>query len=153
MNKAGRRLVIAAIVVVIFIVLSIVNLFVYPFKSSQPNFADVERVFSKIEIPADWVEISSSENSGIAGRACPIESDGCFSMLREFTVPDSTSEVLVAGMLEKSGCQNVSYEEHSPIGGDKYTTFICTTNAIRVEASLNKNSQKEWTTGIVVSSD
>lgn len=104
MNKAGKRLVITAVAVVLLIVAGAVNFFVYPFTSAQPNFADVERVFNKIEVPADWVEVSSSENRGIAGRACPIESSGCFSKSTTFNAPTGTTPEIVQAILGLTGC-------------------------------------------------
>jgi len=45
--------------------LAYIHLAVYPFTSQKPNFADVERVFNKMQFPSDWQEISSSENRGV----------------------------------------------------------------------------------------
>ena len=136
MNKAGKRLVVTAVVVAIIIVLSIINLFVYPLKSSQPNFADVERVFNKIEIPADWVEISSSENSGIAGRACPIESSGCFSIGKRFNVPSNIAIETIQSVYDDSGCPAVAFKRSVPIGGDPYTNLTCSVEALEVSGTL-----------------
>jgi hypothetical protein len=137
MNKAGKRLVIAASVVVILIVLSVINLFVYPFKSSQPNFADVERVFNKIMIPADWVEISSSENRGIAGRACPIEpGTACFHKGTRFTVPSSIPVETIQEVYSSSGCPAVAFKRSEPIGGDPYTNYTCSVEGLEVSGTL-----------------
>ncbi len=144
MNKAGKRLVIAAIVVAVLIVLSIINLFVYPFKSSQPNFADVERVFNKIEIPADWVETSSSENSGIAGRACPIEpGTACFHKSKTFSTPFGVGVEHLKLVLMSSGCPAVGVEDNSYIDSpNSKFTLECSIEGLDIGSDLDiSNSQ------------
>ena len=137
MNKAGRRLVIIASVIMVLIVLTIINFFVYPFQSAKPNFADVERVFNKIVIPADWVEISSSENRGIAGRACPIEpGSACFHKGTRFTVPSGLTVEAAQGVFDDSGCPIVAFTRSEPIGGDPYTNFSCSIEGLEVSGTL-----------------
>lgn len=153
MNKSGRRLVFGAIVVILLIVAGVVNVFHYPFTSAKPNFADVERVFNKIQVPADWVEIDSSENRGIAGRACPIESDGCFGIVRVYKVSPGMSDQSVKDVIALSGCNTVSSSSSEPEGGNNYSTFLCSVDAVKVEASLTQKQESSWELGLVVTSD
>lgn len=141
MNKSGRRLVIIVGLVVLFIVVGVINLFVYPFQSAKPNFADVERVFNKIEIPADWVEIDSSENRGIAGRACPIEpGTTCFHKSKTFTVPAGVNVEMVETVLLSSGCPSVGVVDNSYIDApDTKYRFECSIEALDIGGDLNMN--------------
>lgn len=151
MNKAGRRLVIIASVIVVLIVLTVINFFVYPFQSAKPNFADVERVFNKIVIPADWVEISSSENRGIAGRACPIEpGSACFHKGIRYTVPNNLSTETIQGVFEGSGCPIVAFTRSDQIGGDPYTNFSCSIDGLEVSGTLIEQ-ESGWELSVYVS--
>lgn len=150
MNKVGRRLVIVVSVIVVLIVLAVINFFVYPFQSAKPNFADVERVFNKIEIPADWVEISSSENRGIAGRACPIESSGCFSKGKRFTLAAGYEVSSIGAVYETSGCPTASIEEHEVIDGDDYASFECSIEGLNVVGDLDKTPGSMWEVSLYV---
>ncbi|MEK7471706.1 MAG: hypothetical protein AAB624_00485 [Patescibacteria group bacterium] len=137
MNNSGKRLVFVAVAVILLIVAGVVNFFVYPFTSAQPNFADVERVFNKIEIPADWVEIDSSENSGIAGRACPIESSGCFHRSVTSNAPLSTTPEQVQAILGLTDCplpepQRLDLGD----GNDNSYKLICSIEGLEVVGNI-----------------
>lgn len=100
--------------------LLLVNAFIYPFSSKDPNFSDVEQAFAKLQFPADWQEISSSENRGIAGRGCdPFNSSGCFNKRRTFSVPDNTTPAEVVLVLKNAGCEDVAIEEYKYNETDK----------------------------------
>ncbi len=87
---------------------------VYPFTSLKPNFADVERVFNRMQFPADWQEIRSSENRGIGGRQCPIESSTrCFHKSKTFSVPENVKPEDVKTILMQTGCPAVSITDVS----------------------------------------
>lgn len=84
----------------------------YPFVSTNPNFSDVERVFNKMQFPGDWQEIDSSENSGIAGRQCPIESSShCYHKSKTFLVSESVKPDDVKQVLMQTGCPAVSIQD------------------------------------------
>ncbi len=108
--------------------LLLVNAFIYPFSSKNPNFSDVEQAFSKLQFPSDWQEISSSENRGIAGRGCdPFNSSGCFSKRKVFSVPINVGSTQVSQVLKQSGCESISIEEYKYNDTDKPSyNFRCT---------------------------
>jgi hypothetical protein len=93
--------------------------FIYPIKSVHPNYSDVEQSFSKLQFPADWKEISSSENKGLHGRDCdPFNNAGCFHKSKTFKVNDSKSaKTNIEEMFKELGCDNVldepTYEGNS----------------------------------------
>lgn len=104
----------------IVIGLLLVNAFIYPFSSKNPNYADVEQAFAKLQFPSEWQEISSSENRGIAGRGCdPFNSSGCFHKRKTFSVPSSTTTVEVSQALKSAGCVDVSIEGYKYNDTDK----------------------------------
>ncbi len=121
-----------AATVVLLIIVGVVDLFFYPLKSAKPNFSDVERVFNKIVVPADWVEISSSENRGIAGRACPIESSGCFGKSKRFSLDPGTPVENIEHVYESSGCPNASATEDNQSGGVAPIRFLCSIDGLTV---------------------
>lgn len=99
-----------------------INTYVYPFQSKQPNFADVEEAFAKLHFPADWKEVDSRENRGIAGRGCdPFDASGCFHKSKTFKIPVNLTEQDIKGFFIQSGCQNVSLEDSTQKGEAKKT--------------------------------
>jgi len=151
-NKSGRRLVFAATVVVLLIIAGVVNVFFYPFTSAKPNFSDVERVFNKIVVPADWVEISISENRGIAGRACPIEpGTACFHKGARYSLAGGADVVsAVQNVFGTSGCENVSSRDHEVIGGTPYVSYECSISGLTVSGDLSKNPGSVWEVSVYV---
>lgn len=118
----------------------IVNSFIYPFQSSKPNFADVERVFNRIQIPSGWVEVSSSENRGIAGRACPIEpGSACFHKSKTYEITKSESPITVfKEILETSGCPRVSVTDNSySTSPNTKFTMSCSIDGLEIGGDLN----------------
>lgn len=118
---------VAAIPIVIFGLITI-NLFVYPFQSKQPNFKDVETAFAKLQFPAEWQEISSSENRGLHGRGCDFfDSSGCFHKGKTFKVKDVTEAKDVVKELIKvqGGCADIS-EEAIPEGNSNTDSLTAT---------------------------
>ena len=107
------------VVFVIFMVVTYVNWFVYPFVSAKPNYADVEKVFNKLQIPPDWVEISRSENKGIAGRQCPIESDGCFSLSKDFKIRNDLDGAGLVEFMKSAGCISPTISQRAIAADDK----------------------------------
>lgn len=107
--------------------LLLVNAFIYPFSSKNPNFSDVEQAFSKLQFPADWQETSSSENRGIAGRGCdPFNSSGCFYKDKKFKF-SSDPVVAIKEIFSKAGCETVSQSEFTYKGEQQRSySFRCT---------------------------
>lgn len=90
------------------------NAAVYPFTSKNPNFKDVEAEFAKLQFPADWKEISNSENKGIAGRQCDyFDASGCFHKGKTFQLKNDSSVDDVKAFYTKSGCKSVSVTDYS----------------------------------------
>jgi hypothetical protein len=101
-------------VIFVLIAIFVINVAYYPFFTSHPNYSDVERVFNKMQFPSDWQEIRSSENRGIAGRACPIESEStCYHKSRSFNVPESTTLDSVKSILLQTGCPTVAVSDNT----------------------------------------
>lgn len=140
-----------SLLIFIFIAITFVNLFVYPLRASNPNFSDVERVFSTLEFPADWKEIDSSENSGWYGRVCPIEGSGCFSKGKRFTVPLGTTKDQVKEVFKTSGCPVVGeyelrYEDEKRIA----TNLECSIDGLVVDGTFSEENDTK-TVSIYVS--
>ncbi len=110
---------------ILLIGLFFINSAVYPFTSKDPNFADVEAAFSKLQFPSDWQEIKSTENRGIAGRQCyQFNSSGCFHKSKTFKVSTDVSLDEVEGFFKSSGCQTVSRSDATQEGESKMTTNL-----------------------------
>jgi hypothetical protein len=114
----------------------IIHWFVYPFTSAQPNFADVEAVFSKMVVPETWVKKGEGSNKGIAGRRCPIESDGCFSKVASFLVPTSTTQAEIESVMISMGCVTAMVNRIEEQGGPTSVSGRCSSGAIIVSVSL-----------------
>jgi len=124
---------------IILLGLGYVNMAVYPFATSRPNYSDVERVFNKMQFPGDWQEIRSSENRGIAGRACPIESESaCYHKSKTFKVPDTTQKNIIEAVLNSAGCQAVSFTDSTPSDGDPSTNYACSAEGLSIRGTLYK---------------
>lgn len=124
-------------VIFVLIALFVVNVAYYPFFTSHPNYSDVERVFNKMQFPSDWQEIRSSENRGIAGRACPIESEStCYHKSKSFKVPESLSNEDVKRILIQTGC-SIPAESDTTEQGEvkKSTNFDCSVDGLNVGAT------------------
>lgn len=143
-SRKGKYIVVFAVVVpIVLFAMLIVNWFVYPFSSAKPNFADVEAVYDKMVVPADWVKKGEGANKGIAGRQCPIESDGCFSKASTYSVPTSTSKAVVIDVFESLGCVSVSSDENTEKNGPTSTTFRCSVGALIATGSLLERDGKQ----------
>ncbi len=115
-----------------------VNQFIYPFSAANPNFADVERVFGKMQFPTDWQQIDQSENRGIAGRQCPIEpGSACFHKSKTFGVSKDISVDAVKNVLLQTGCHAVNVTEHKVIGGTPYATFECSVEGLNLAGEID----------------
>lgn len=142
-TKKGKFIVVFAVVVpIILIVLLIINWFVYPFVSAKPNFADVEAVYNKMVVPADWVKKGEGANKGIAGRQCPIESDGCFSKSASFEVPMSDYKQAIEQITTSMGCTSSGYDRNEQVGGPSATNFRCSSGAIIVSGTVIERLDK-----------
>lgn len=138
----GRVLKIVGVVFAVLVV--IVGLwatdnFIYPFKSVSPNYSDVEAAFAKLQFPAEWKEISSSENRGIHGRDCdPFNTAGCFHKTGSLSVPDNLSNDDVKAFMIASGCPGVVVSEFTYGGEEKRSFgFNCGLgNGVQLGASL-----------------
>ena len=150
-TKKGKFVIVFAVVLPILLAtLLIINWFVYPFVSAKPNFADVEAVYNKMVVPADWVKKGEGSNKGIAGRQCPIESDGCFSKAARFTVPVGTTEDVVKSVFKSLGCISVVADRTEQVGGIAYTDFECSAGVTRASGTLKEKS--EWELSVNVGS-
>jgi hypothetical protein len=117
-----------------------INMAVYPFFTSHPNYSDVERVFNKMQFPSDWTEIRSSENRGIAGRACPIESGSvCYHKSRSFNLPTTTTIEQVKSVMQQSGCQAISVSDNTAQGETKKKSLLgCSIDGMRLGADYSE---------------
>ena len=123
----------------LFLAVLIINWFVYPFSSAHPNFAEVESVFNKLQIPADWQINKTDENSGIAGRQCPIESESmCFH--KSITYKNAgTSKQQVERIILTSGCVSAAYKDETYAGdleGSKFS-YECMSGGVKVIISAD----------------
>lgn len=109
-----------------------IHLFIYPFTTSHPNFSDVEKTFNNLHIPKDWKLISKSENKGIAGRACPIESDGCYSKKADYRVDERTDSLTMTEILKSFGCGPISTSDTSSKDIKMYTYYCNLSNSMRL---------------------
>lgn len=101
----------------VLLALFYINTYVYPFQSKKPNFSDVEQAFAKLQFPADWQEIQSSENRGIAGRGCdPFNSSGCFHKSKTFKIADTVTQEDVKQVFLDAGCESVSVTDNTHRG-------------------------------------
>lgn len=139
MKKAVKIIAVTGGLFLLIVSMVIVDLFVYPFTSDKPNYADVERAFDKIVIPEDWEEISSRENKGIKGRACdPFDKSGCFSKSKTFKVPYVVNSDNINVLLQDI-CIKVSYEKNTNTrGASGVTNFRCSTGVITFAGSLRE---------------
>lgn len=128
-----------------------VHMFVYPFVASEPNFADVERVFNRMQFPSEWQEIRTSENRGLHGRACPIESESaCFHKSKTFHVPQSIENPDIEMILQRTGCSTVQVTENNPIGGTPYNNYGCSVEGLDVRGQLDiRGEAKEVYIGVI----
>jgi hypothetical protein len=133
-----------SLLIFLFIAITFVNLFVYPLRASNPNFSDVERVFSKLEFPADWQEIDSSENRGWYGRVCPIEGSGCFSKTTTRKISDDDSIEQAKLVLVTGGCSAVGVVDNTPKGSEKrkYRLECSAPGGINIGSDLDYEDQE-----------
>lgn len=132
--------------------LIVVNWFVYPFTSADPNFADVEAVYNRMVVPDTWIKKGEGANKGIAGRQCPIESDGCFSKVATFTVPKTTTEEEIKEVYKSLGCVSVLSDRTEQRGGVTYIDFECSTEAVFPYGTLTEEGVDGWNLTLGVSS-
>ena len=136
-SKKGKTLIILTVFLpVLFTGLLLVNWFVYPFTSAKPNFADVEAVYDKMVVPSDWVKKVEGSNKGIAGRQCPIESDGCFSKAATFGLPQSEYQTSVDTLAKSMGCPSSNLDRVEQSGGPATASFRCASGGIIVSGTI-----------------
>lgn len=125
MKKPLRTILVIVGVLVLLIGYWGVDNFVYPIKAVHPNYSDVEQAFSKLQFPADWKEISSSENKGLHGRDCdPSNTAGCFHKSKTFKAPENTSAQDVEALLTATGCGAVITSDFTAGGDTKPSTNL-----------------------------
>lgn len=124
---------------VVMLGLGYVNLAVYPFGTTSPNYSDVERVFNKMRFPSDWTEIRSSENKGVAGRNCPIESGSvCYHKSKTFKVQDGLTNEEVKSVLVMTGCPSPAEMDTTDSGElQKSTNFDCSVDGLEIGATYS----------------
>ncbi len=134
-----KKVLLFGLVPVVLIGLLIVNWFVYPFTSAEPNFADVEAVYNKMVVPEGWVKKGEGSNKGIVGRQCPIESDGCFSKAADYTVNGLIGKEDVLRVTELSGCASPVYKDETYKGDvqDSKFSYTCFSGSIRIGVSVD----------------
>jgi hypothetical protein len=128
-----------------------VNWFVYPFTSASPNYSDVEKVYSRMVVPAGWTKQGEGANKGLRGRQCPIESDGCFSKAATFGVPTTVTVDEIKEVYKSMGCVSVKAERSEPIGDKPYTDFDCASGAMHLSGTLDEKNNP-WELNINVGS-
>ena len=137
MSKIGKVFIVVAVTLpILFIVATVVNWFVYPFSSTKPNFADVEAVYNKMVVPDTWVKKAEGSNRGIAGRQCPIESDGCFSKVATFSIPAANYTTEIESVAMSMGCPSSNQSRVEQIGGPASMSFRCASGAIIVSGTI-----------------
>lgn len=130
-------------VIVLIIGLLYVNAYIYPFQSKDPNFADVEREFAKLQFPSDWQEISSTENRGIAGRQCDMfDSSGCFSKNKTFKTTNIPTKEIAEKLLVDVGCGATAFEDISSSSDTKPYLKISCALASGVSYGVDLNQTK-----------
>lgn len=153
MKKSSKIFVVTCVVLFVASVGSLaIHWFVYPFTSAKPNYADVEAVYDKMVVPNSWVKKGEGSNKGIAGRRCPIESDGCFSKVASFTVPKTTTEDEVKNVYMSLGCVSVVAQRTEQKGGVTYTDFECGADGVFPYGTLTEEGDDGWRLTIGVSS-
>lgn len=56
------------------------------YQSQRPNFRDLEKAFNELNIPEDWQQVSSSQNSGTWGLFCwQLEGEACPYKITTYT--------------------------------------------------------------------
>jgi hypothetical protein len=113
-----------------------INWFVYPFTSASPNYADVERVYSRMVVPASWQKTGEGANKGLHGRQCPIESDGCFSKVGSFDVPKTDYDQALRDVTQSMGCTSISIRRVPQSSAVKSANFECRTNGIKISGTV-----------------
>ncbi len=127
-----------------------VNQFIYPFSAANPNFADVERVFGKMQFPSDWQQIDQSENRGIAGRQCPIEpGSACFHKSKRFKIPPNTDRQTIEGVLKQTGCPAVAFDEVRSTEKLEYTNYQCSVEGLTLDGTYYQGDK--WEASFIVS--
>lgn len=149
MKKVLKLTGITAAVLFVIIGLAAVDNFYYPFSAVSPNFSDVEKAFAKLEFPADWKEISSSENRGLHGRGCdPLNDSGCFHKSKIFTVTDiNDTKLKIKELFSAQGCASISegqtYEGNSNQTPKTVSEFSCTIKGgVRLSASVSQQQSQ-----------
>lgn len=123
---------------------------IYPLSTLHPNFSDVERVFNRMQFPPDWQETRSSENSGIAGRACPaFPESACFHKGKNFLVNKDITTIEIEAVLKSTGCVTVNFKRSEPLGGDPYTNFGCSYEGLDVSGTIYERKD-QWELSITV---
>ena len=120
MSSTGKKVFVVSGVLLTLIGLWFVNGFLYPLRADSPNYSDVERAFAKLQFPSDWVEVSSSQNSGMFGRGCDRFNDaGCFHKSKTFKVPEATTKDQAKAFLISAGCPGIVESEFTSLGEAK----------------------------------
>ena len=120
MSSTGKKVFVVSGVLLTLVGLWFVNGFVYPLRADSPNYSDVERAFAKLQFPSDWVEVKSSQNSGMFGRGCDrFNAAGCFHKSKTFKVPDTIKAEDVKKVLLNAGCPGVIERDITQTGESK----------------------------------
>jgi hypothetical protein len=137
-------------VLVAILVAGYINWEVYPFTTKHPNFSDVERVFNKMQFPADWQQIDESENRGTAGRTCPIEpGSACFHKSKRFKIPQNTDRQIIEGVLKQTGCPAVAFDEIRSTEKIEYTNYQCSVEGLTIDGTYYQG--EKWEASFYVS--
>lgn len=121
---------------VLLIGLFFINSAVYPFTSKDPNYADVEAAFDKLQFPSDWQEIKSTENRGIAGRQCDqFNTSGCFHKSKTFKLPSGTDVSRVEEFYKNSGCGSITRTDVTQSGEPSSYNLVCTIDQIQLRGT------------------
>ena len=139
MKKFFKTLGIFVAILVVLLGVWIFHNSVYPFTTSHPNFSDVERVFNKMQFPSSWQEIDSSENRGVAGRLCPIESSTkCYHKSKTFSIPEATTIEDVKKVLLQTGCPIIGVRDNTAKNDmTKKYSLVCSIDALDIGSDFD----------------
>lgn len=128
--------------ILLVVSLLLINAFIFPFQKADPNFSDVERVFSRMQFPAEWEEIASSENRGMFGRKCAFEEESwCFHKSKTYKI-NEVSDIDIAELLKDTGCPSVTTKETTSTSGNTTTSYSCSIEGLSVVGSYNERKEE-----------
>lgn len=131
------------IVVASIVLLAVVLLSFLFYQSQRPNYRDLEKEFSKLQIPGDWTLVQSDDKKGLGGRSCiGVASDvSCPILQRIYTTSKTTDMSVPFNLLAPEGYTLQSKECFNPPDNTscKYVYFNNTYSLSFYSYSSQKN--------------